>query len=281
MIKTFEVSVRVNQAGPPVRDEVNPVDAASQLNGSATALILIHGYNVSISDARKVYSGFIDAMNTLSGTSLSVPICQFMWPGDESNPIWSTVSYAGKIDVALDSGRVLGEFLSQLHGPRGSPINLHIVAHSLGNRVLMALLKRVGNETNVVVQSITMMAAAVPVELVVYPQPFFRSCMIPRRSLVLHSLADWVLGTVFPLGETVHGDAIMPTAVGWLGHPTSNWTEHKAYNTFLHGQYWSKSGPSSDVAALLGIATPRATASNAIPSRETQIRKLSRLRSSR
>jgi hypothetical protein len=273
MTRTFEVSVRVNSAGPPVRDEVYPVNSASQLNGSATALILIHGYNVSTSDARKVYSGFIEAMNAVSGTKLNLPICQFMWPGDESNPIWSTVSYAGKIDVALDSGRVLGEFLSQLHGPGGSPINLYIVAHSLGNRVLMALLNRVRNETSVVVQSVTMMAAAVPVELVVYPHPFFRSCMTPRRSLVLHSIADWVLGTVFPIGETLHGDAIMPTAVGWLGLPTSNWTEHKPYNTFQHGQYWSKSGPSSDVARLLGVSTPRITASNAIPSRETEIRK--------
>ena len=272
MAKTLELSVRVNAAGPPVRDEVDPPSAALQLNGSASALILIHGYNVSTTSARSVYSGFLEAINNVSGTRLSLPVCQFMWPGDESNPVWSTATYATKIDVAIDSGRVLAKFLSQLLGPGGSPMNLHIVAHSLGNRVLMALLDRVALETNVLVQSVTMMAAAVPVELVVYPQPFFRCCMTPRRTLVLHSIADWVLGTVFPLGETIHGETIMPTAIGWLGNPAGNWTEHKAYNTFMHGHYWIKAGPSNDVARLLGVATPRITASNATPSRETQIR---------
>lgn len=272
MARTFEASVRINAAGPPVGPEISPINAAANLNGSAAALILIHGYNVSAKSAREVYSGFISALDSAGSTPITLPVCQFMWPGDEVNVLWSTASYATKIDVALEAGRVLGDFINQLHGPGGSAMTLHIVAHSLGNRVLMALLQAVANSSNVVVQSVTMMAAAVPVELMVYPQPFFRACLVPRRSLVLHSLADWVLGAVFPLGETVHGEAIMPTAVGWLGNPSANWSEHKAYNTFFHGNYWTKSGPPSDVARLLGMATARTTASNAIPSRETQKR---------
>ena len=272
MPRTFEASVRMNAAGPPVSPEVTPINAATNLNGSAAALILIHGYNVSVESARTVYRGFVSALDSAGSTPITLPVCQFMWPGDEANVIWSTATYATKIEVALTAGRVLGDFVAQLHGPGGSPMSLHIVAHSLGNRVLMALLQSISDRTNVVVQSVTMMAAAVPVELVVYPQPFFKACLVPRRSLVLHSVVDWVLGTVFPLGETIHGEAIMPTAVGWLGHPSANWSEHKPYNTFFHGNYWTKPGPPSDVVRLLGMATARTTPSHGIPSRQTQIR---------
>src|ERR1700761_5944144 len=102
MARSYEASVRLNPAGPPVREEVAPLNLAANLNGSATALLLIHGYNVSVTDAREVYGQFLSALNQLNGSELAIPVCQFMWPGDESNKIWSTATYAGKIDVALE-----------------------------------------------------------------------------------------------------------------------------------------------------------------------------------
>jgi hypothetical protein len=269
MADLAELSVRVLAAGPPVADAVRLTPAAKSPAGRSAILILIHGYNVSTKDAQDVYTKFLKALSAGAGSEIAIPVYQFMWPGDEANKLLSTAGYAGKIDVALEAGARLGDFLAGVHGPDGGPIDIHMVAHSLGNRVLLAMLQRVASVPTAIIRSVTMMAAAVPVELVIFPEPFFKAAMVPNRTVVLHSIADWVLGTVFRAGETLHGGVSFPEAVGWLGNPAPNWTSHKAYNTFMHGDYWLKPGPPGHVLESLGYAPARQTSTNNVVGRAT------------
>jgi hypothetical protein len=278
-METSELSVRFTGSGIPLAEQVElrlrtsvpdrRRPEAGSPNGRHSILLLIHGYNVSLEKARQAYDSFMEALDRLAPNGFSLPVYQFMWPGDDPNTLQSALSYFRKIDVATDSGILLASFLRNLHGPDGGPIDVHVVAHSLGNRVLLQMLDRIASSPNVVVRSAVLMAAAVPVELVTYNQQFFAACLVPRQSLVLHSVLDLVLAGPFRVGETLHGDTCMPSAVGWLGEPVANWTHHKSYNGFSHGDYWVRPGPPRQVLDLLGVATPHETPNATIPSRST------------
>ena len=270
MTTIASMSVRVAPAGPPVANRMTVDPPARDAAGTAAIVILIHGYNASTKQARQTYSTFVKALERAAGRALSIPVYEFHWPGDEVNPVYSALSYANKIDVALRAGDRLGEYLAGVRGPGGGPMDVHVVAHSLGNRVLMGMLRRVAAVPMVMVRSATMMAAAIPVGLVTYPGPYFRACcVVPEKTLAMHSIADVILGGIFRAGETRHGEAFLPEAVGWLGHPTEYWSAHRAYNTFGHGDYWEKSGPAEQVAELLGQAPPRQTNSAGTAGRKT------------
>lgn len=278
-METSELSVRATGSEVPLAEQVElrwrtndlnrrrPV--AGSPNGRHSILLLIHGYNVSLQKARQAYDVFMKALEREAPNGFSLPVYQFMWPGDDPNKLVSALSYSRKIDVALDSGILLANFLQTLHGPDGGPIDVHVVAHSLGNRVLLQTLGRIASSPTVVIRSATLMAAAVPVELVTYSQPFFDACLVPRQSLVLHSVLDLVLAGPFRTGETLHGGTFMPNAVGWLGDPIANWTDHKSYNGFSHGDYWVRPGPPKQVLGLLGVATSHETPTATIPIRST------------
>ncbi len=278
-METSELSVRVSASGTPLaeqvelRSRINDANRrrpeAGSPNGRHSILLLIHGYNVSLEKARQAYESFMVALEREAPNGFSLPVYQFMWPGDDPNKLESALSYFRNIDVALDSGILLANFLQSLHGPDGGPIDVHVVAHSLGNRVLLQMLDRIASSPNVVVRSATLMAAAVPVEFVTYNQQFFAACLVPRHSLVLHSVLDLVLAGPFRVGETLHGGTCMPNAIGWLGDPVANWTDHKSYNGFSHGDYWVRPGPPRQVLGLLGVATSHKTPIASIPSRST------------
>jgi hypothetical protein len=278
-METSELSVRITGSETSLAEQVElrrqtialsrRRPEAGSPNGRHSILLLIHGYNVSLEKARQVYDSFMDALEREAPNGISLPVYQFMWPGDDPNKLESALSYFRKIDVALDSGILLAGFLQNLHGPDGGPMDVHVVAHSLGNRVLLQMLDRIAASPNIVIRSATLMAAAVPVDLVTYSHQFFDACLVPRQSLALHSVLDLVLAGPFRAGETLYGGTCMPSAVGWLGDPIANWTHHKSYNGFSHGDYWVRPGPSSQVLNLLGVATSHETPVATIPSRST------------
>ena len=103
---------------------------AFQQSGSE-AFLFVHGYNVEFDDSvRRTAQLFRDLKFN------GVPIL-FSWPGQDA---WWR--YPPAEDVVVSSARQLEEFLeTTLRSQRVSAVN--IIAHSLGNRVLMMALERI------------------------------------------------------------------------------------------------------------------------------------------
>jgi hypothetical protein len=268
-METAELSVRVNRIGPPLASQVTLTPPAANPIGRAAILVLVHGYNNSYWDAKNAYAKFLQSLKTVGLSPPSLPIYEFYWPGDEVSPIWSALSFAEKIGVAKDAAAVLCNFVENLRGPGGGPIDIHFVAHSLGNRLLLELMRSAARFPAAIIRSVTLMAAAVPEEMVAYNNDLYRACLVPRFSQVLHSRGDCVLFWAFPPGETARGEGFLPTAVGRYGNPSGNWQRSQAFDSFGHGAYWIRPGPPALVLDRLSIATPRSTPSSSITGRAT------------
>ncbi|HUE25091.1 MAG TPA: alpha/beta hydrolase [Bryobacteraceae bacterium] len=97
----------------------------------AEALLFIHGYNVDFDDAvRRTAQLFRDLKFD------GVPIL-FSWPGQDA---WWR--YPAAEDVVDASARQLAEFLTQTMAANQRLTAVNIIAHSMGNRILMAALDR-------------------------------------------------------------------------------------------------------------------------------------------
>ena len=267
-----DLSVRALPAGGGLKP-IDPLPATSDPNGHSSILILIHGFNVSEKDAGVVYKAFLYRLMYTGWSPPTLPVYKFLWPGDKENKVWSALAYPLQLKTAKEAGRRLYAFLSPLHGPGGGPIDVHFVAHSLGNRLLLQCLDLLrGYAPRVVVRSVTLMAAAVPVSRTQYGGDLYRASLWPRFSQALHSKGDDVLHYAFPSGETAAFDAFMPTAIGRSGEPIANWSHESAFDSFAHGDYWLQPGPPGMVLPCLHWSAPRATAVSSIPSRQTDSR---------
>src|SRR5450755_3597726 len=112
--------------------------------GRQQIVVLIHGYANSKSSASTSYQACIDNLQRLAApanNNIPSPIFKFYWPGDTQIRIFSELSYPTEIWPAKESGQRLAAFLATLTGPGGSPVEVHLVAHSLGNRVALEMLK--------------------------------------------------------------------------------------------------------------------------------------------
>jgi len=267
-----ELSVRVNQVGPPLASGVRLKGESP--DGKASIVVLIHGYNNSYDEARSAYKVFLHSLQEVAGFPIAIPVYEFFWPGDETWKVYSALSFAGKIGVAVSAADIFCNYLATLRGSGGGPLEIHFVAHSLGNRLLLALLKSSARFPTVVVRSVTLMAAAVPVGMVESGKALYAASQVPSFSQVLCSRGDDVLHWAFPAGETAGGEGFFPEAVGRFGKPSGNWRSSYSFDSFGHGDYWKRPGPPALVLARLGIAAPRQTASSATATRSTATRKV-------
>jgi pimeloyl-ACP methyl ester carboxylesterase len=259
----------VRQPGSPIGGAVADtvrLAAGSSPDGRSKVVLFVHGYNNSAPDADTAYGRFLtDLMSASATTRFHLPAFGFYWPGDTHIKIISTIGYPFQIDPAIDSASRLFAFVSTLQGPGGTPIEINLVGHSLGCRLVLELVKQIaaGALPLVVIRDIVLMAAAVPVSKVEDLDALGRAATFPRSSLVLFSDADLVLQLAFPLGETVASDAFFPTAVGRFGQPSRIWTGgarkmvHANQNGYAHGDYW----PGEESAAAAGTFLGNASAS--------------------
>jgi pimeloyl-ACP methyl ester carboxylesterase len=282
-----QVSVRqpfTNSGGPVV-----PAwEQDGHLSGSGNLLILVHGFNVSGTDALASYSQFLANLKTKFNTQTAA-IAEFLWPGDEPNKIISTLSYPNQIKPAIESGQALAVFLSGLQ--HSSPLVVNLVGHSLGCRVILELLAKWtgGLPPNISVGVVVLMAAAVVVKQVDAGGALRSAASLTLKNPVLYSEGDPVLQWTFPLGETAAGEGFFPTAVGRTGGPGATW--HIPYPmshngvAYVHGSYWPGEESATAGAFALGGAPARITpengvvaspppAENAIQSRATPVRNL-------
>lgn len=277
MTRVSELSVRepgVN-AGGGVADAHIPGDSDT-LQGKGAAVLFVHGYNNSRSAAQGSFQGFVEGLEAVSGRGvLPWPVFGIQWPGDEPNAAISAASYPSKIKVAQRAAEKIFEYLAGMFGPGGAPIALHVVAHSLGCRLTLELLDKLARGApgaNVIISSVTLMAAAVPVGKVESDGRLRRGVEAANRACVLHSTGDSVLHWAFPAGQTAGGDGFFPTAIGRFGGPSGVWTSAASMSAngklYGHSSYWMGAESVAAAAGMMGIAVPNPLIGYATPAHE-------------
>src|SRR5271166_4604346 len=173
MVQVGELTVRLQPAGGDVAPAVTVLPGPVSPSGQRQIVLLIHGFANDQPTASGSYQTCIDNLTALpppASTDLPSPIFKFYWPGDMQIRLFSDLAYPWKISYAVDSGKRLAEFLANLAGPGGTPMQVHIIAHSLGNRVSLEMLQAFdATKGNVVFASFSLMAGAVPVKRVTNP----------------------------------------------------------------------------------------------------------------
>lgn len=171
-------------------------------------LFLIHGYNNSEQVAEDSYTLFTALLNEhLRKHPFDIDaIVNFHWPGNPTldlKLLAPTIHYPYALLNARRAAALLANFLSTLLRPGPAPTSLKVslVGHSMGCRLVMELLRTISEKQPPEFQCIGLMAAAVPVELVVAGSALFVPEPMNTRILKFFSPNDWVLRNFFPLGQ--------------------------------------------------------------------------------
>ena len=208
-------------------------------------LLYVHGYNNNEEDASVSYGRFEKLQNQLGGISANV--VGILWPGEN----WiGALFYMKAISQAEKVGANLARQLHNQAKARGY-LKLDIVAHSLGNRLVLETISALNNlllvdPTPIVFGQLALMAAAVPVRYLTANQPLFGAINSFSSSLNLYSQSDRILQLAFPAGQTAAGDGFFPIALGrrfWAGAsfsvPGMRQNDNSHYG---HGDYWGGKG---------------------------------------
>lgn len=257
-----------------VAPAVTVLDGASPY-GRRSLVLLIHGYANSQASALGSYRACISNLETIASqanSNLLSPIFEFYWPGDVNIPVINELSYPWEIKPAVESGGKLAEFLQGLAGPGGTPVELHFISHSLGGRVVLETMKQflAATKSLVIVRSMSLMAAAVPVRMAENAQQLRNAALLPEKRQVLFSSSDLVLMVAFRLGETAAFEGFFPEAVGSFGHPTGLWQQPWNLKGYEHWNYWPSAVAATYLANYLQVPVavpppPNMIAENAGP----------------
>lgn len=271
MIEVGELTVRQKEAGGAVADSVKVLGAVSPL-GRRQIVLLIHGYANDQPAASASFDACIANLVELpvaASSELPSPIFKFYWPGDTRLRWFSALSYPWEITPATDAAARLASFLAGLAGPAGGPMQVHLIAHSLGSRVLLEALSRFRllPRGPVIIRSVSLMAAAVPVRKVEDPRDLMYAALEPDRLQALYSTSDSTLSFWFPIGETLAGEGLFPEAVGRFGHPDGIWTQSQEMARYKHGDYWPKPETAPFLAGLLDVPVAPLPTQNVIDDR--------------
>jgi hypothetical protein len=236
------ISCRDACDGLGVADSVWYQDNPDALRGLPEFVLLVHGYNDHRSYADCAYSYFLSQCLSLSNNRFSLPVAKLQWPGDQANPLAGAVEYHSSLQRAITSSKILADFLEDLASTQaaspGGSLRIHLIAHSLGNRLVletMAIL--LAKNVPIHFSSLSMLAAAVRVSEMESKTDLRAAALAPDSTAVLHSTGDKVLEWAFPAGQTISGDGFWPEALGRYGHP-QQWGHSQAFNWFGHSDYW-------------------------------------------
>ena len=267
-----ELSVRRQEVGGDVAGKVKVIGAVSPY-GRRQVVVLIHGYANDQPTASGSFQACINNLLALPGpasTGLPSPFFKFYWPGDTRLRWFSKLSYPWEITPAVDSAARLADFVAGLSGPGGTPVDVHLIAHSLGSRLALEMLAHFVNRGlgSVLFRSVTLMAGAVPVRKVEDPRQLLRAALVPDRRQALCSTSDNVLHWAFPIGETCAGEGFFPEAVGRFGNPSGIWSRRQSMSGYGHGDYWPNPLTAPQLANILGAPVAVPMAENVIPERQ-------------
>lgn len=268
-VRTFPLSTRVDAWGGPVSSEVRDNPGAGRtslrLSGCRHLLILIHGFNNSQAQAQESYELFYARIEEHLRSSRTTPdaVAFFHWPGNYAQARFDAAAwYHIDIERARDSARRLAEYLAGFTDP--ASLRVTMVGHSLGCRLILLTLKSLNAPPIPNVEIVSLMAPAIPVELVSNPaDPILQDDDLtlvvgsPRRVLKFFSRKDWALWGAFPAGqEAAYLGGIekryFAEAVGLNGNPASLGVSLETTNG--HGDYWKDVRTTNELSRALDPA---------------------------
>lgn len=283
-LEAQELSVRKKPSGGGVDAvQIGPDGGAS---GHGRIILLLHGYANSLTRARDSYKEFEKNFGEKQPEHAAANLphtFRFYWPGDAHLPSpVHYLSYPTEITPAKESAEMLEKYLRGLAPPPIGVIEVFLIAHSLGNRVVLELLNRFtrGRRTaKLQFKGICMMAAAVPVAKVRWGSKLYFASTLADQRFMLYSRSDMVLMLLFALGEIAAFDATpwpwdWPEAIGRNGNPPQNWTYHQEMRKkkddkgYGHGDYWSGEEIPEHLADFLRIPRDRQVATSSIATNE-------------
>jgi pimeloyl-ACP methyl ester carboxylesterase len=220
---TARLSFRQRAQGGEVKPEPSEPEYL-KLTCRRRLLLLIHGYNNDLKAGEEAYRGFEAVQRELAKLDDDKPVAagrlmQIYWPGDADWGIVSALFYPRSIERARQTAAALADTLGRAARESGHK-QLDIVAHSMGCRLTLELLKQLRTKSDITVGRVVLMAAAVPT-FMLEPRPdrhelraaFDR--VLSDASLSLYSSSDMVLAVAFRLGQSAAtGEGFFPTALG-------------------------------------------------------------------
>lgn len=258
------LSVREKCEGGDVAAELTELPN-SWLGGASHIILLIHGFNNDVNEARDAYTRLTSRL-----PDRFPKVGWFYWPGD-ADLGWfdflDFISYPTEIPDAQESAVHLADALKRL--ARNDPgIEVTLVGHSMGCRLIAECVHLLAGHPAEcpIIKALLFMAAALPVELAEPNQLLGQSLRaLAPNGYVFHSTADNVLQFAFPAGQTLaavmgYEDDIYLEPVGRNGNPE---------NLFLqrpencpgnhHGDYWSDTKVIARLCEIGNAVIPRTT----------------------
>ncbi len=265
-----EITARDHPKYSGVLEKVYNYDTTDP-NGNWRTVFFIHGYNVDENDARISFDNMIRKLRRKNiPPEIINSIWKFYWSGSLKNKALSTISFSKQIPNAVESAKVFTEYLNELRGPSNTPMQIILVAHSLGCRLLVeTIVNHVKGKNNI--YKVLLMAAAVPVFLIdkkIYKTPLQQDVDLRYN---MFSKKDWIVSKlIFGSGSSLAGEGFFPKAVGGTGKPESMWTENHSTN-LKHSQYWNSTQVVNMLRKMLNFTVPRELIKRYLEKREFHI----------
>ena len=217
------LSVREKCDGGDVADRVTE-DPPGWMGGTSHLVLLIHGYNNNVDEARAAFSGLTSVL-----PDRFPKVGWFYWPGD-ADLGWfdflDFISYPTEIEDAKTSAKRLEDTLVRV-ASENPGIEVTLVGHSLGCRLIAECIHGLAAKPDQAprIKALILMAAALPVELVGAGSPLGQSMRrIVPEGYIFYSERDRVLQVAFPAGQTLaagmgYETEVYLEAVGRHGNP--------------------------------------------------------------
>ena len=247
---TARLSFRQRPQGGEVKPEPSEPEYR-QLTGRRHLLLLIHGYNNDLKASEEAYRGFEALQRELANLDDDTPVAsgrlvQIYWPGDADWGIVSPLFYPWSIQRARRTAAALADTLARAARESGHK-QVDIVAHSMGCRLTLELLKALRSKSDITVGRVVLMAGAVPT-FMLEPRPDRHELrdafdkVLSDAGLSLYSSSDVVLAFAFPLGQSAAtGEGFLPTALGhefWADAVAPVNLTQKENPDADHSDYW-------------------------------------------
>ncbi|MDD4929806.1 MAG: alpha/beta hydrolase [Gallionella sp.] len=226
-VKRVTLSYREEPVGGEVSNQPKISDV-SAIEQAQHLVLLIHGYNNDTQAAKEAYEGFHARQRDLDTDArygIGRTFVEVYWPGDAAWGFASFLFYMGSIKHAIQTGERLAYFLAK---HIGNAVHIDIVAHSMGCRLGLELLRTLESQPiSPLIERIVFMAGGAPTFMLEQRDPPRRlrpsyNQVLRGRSLSLYSGSDMVLALAFPAGQSLApgAEGFLPTA---LGH--TKWTD--------------------------------------------------------